>query len=125
MNIEERLFELANEKFEKELQIESISHQLDMSLYRKEQENIKPDYFWLNKTKYKLNMLKIELKQLNLEFDKLRKESDSIKRNERNKSNVRLERLFMNLIKEDYGDEMFHFYLDRARVLQNALEDQS
>lgn len=122
--LEDNLYRIGIEKFEKELKIESIEHQLDMSLYRKENGEA-VDYLWLNKAKFKHNMLKIELKELNLKFDRLRKEVDAYYKSERTKRNVRLERVFMNLIRDDYGDEMFYQYLGKAHEQLNYIEGRT
>ena len=91
--LEEELHRLGTEKFEKEMKIESIEHQLQM--------------------------LKIELKKINLNFDKYKKDVGAYykaeRKKEKDKHNLRLERVFMNFIKEDYGDEMFFYYVDKAK----------
>lgn len=116
--LEEELHRLGTEKFEKEMKIESIEHQLQMSLYRYENGE-EVDHLWVNKAKFKLNMLKIELKKINLNFDKYKKDVGAYykaeRKKEKDKHNLRLERVFMNFIKEDYGDEMFFYYVDKAK----------
>lgn len=116
MNLQ--LLELGDLKFDLEKRIESIEHQLTMSAHRKELgEEI--DYTWVNKAKFKLNMLKIELKQINLKFDYFKKENDKIQRIEREKerlcNTVRLEREFLNIVKEQYGEEFFLSILNKAK----------
>lgn len=111
--LETKIYKISLEKFEKEGKIESIEHQLEMSLYRKENgEDV--DYLWLNKAKFKLNMLKIELKKINLEFDRTRKEIDSYYKDERQKKHLRVERVFIDMIRKDYGNEMCKYYFDKA-----------
>lgn len=112
--LEDKIYKLGLEKFEKEEKIESIEHQLEMSLYRKENGE-EVDYLWLNKAKFKFNMLKIELKKINLEFDKTRKEIAAYYKEERKKNHIRIERVFINMVRQDYGDEMCKYYFDKAQ----------
>lgn len=116
--LEEKLYKLSLEKFEIEGKIESIQHQLDMSLYRKENGE-EVDYLWLNKTKFKLNMLKIEIKKLNLDFDKTKKEVDGFYKKQREIERfnryTRLERVVIDFIKADYGEQMIEYYFDKAK----------
>lgn len=119
--LENKLHEISLQKFEKESKIESIEHQLEMSLYRKENGE-KVDYLWLNKAKFKHNMLKIELKEINLEFDRVRKEIARYYKEEREKKQLRLERIFINMIREDYGNEMCKYYFDKAQRYLNYID---
>lgn len=122
--LEEKLYNLSLIKFEMEGKIESIEHQLEMSLYRKENGE-EVDYLWLNKARFKLSMLKIELKKVNLEFDKVRKEIAAYYKKEKQKDHIRIERVFINLVKEDYGNEMCAYYFDRARKYLDYIDGKS
>ena len=122
--LEEDLYKLGLTKFDMEGKIESIEHQLEMSLYRKENGE-EVNYLWLNKAKFKLNMLKIELKKINLEFDKKRKEIDLYHKKARQKDHLRIERVFINMIREDYGNEMCTYYFDRARKYLDYIDGKN